>query len=74
MILKKNGGGDEGTWKLRCCESVLGQGLLSLICLLGGGVQMGLDEGWVGRPQFRIKGSDAVIINIRKKKMLTGSR
>ena len=39
-----------------------------------GGVQMGLDEGWVGRPQFRIKGSDAVIINIRKKKMLTGSR
>lgn len=41
---------------------------------LGGGVQMGLDEGWVGRPQFRIKGSDAVVINIRKKKMLTGSR
>lgn len=36
--------------------------------------QMGLDEGWIGRPQSRMKGSDAVIIKIRKKKMLTDSR
>lgn len=42
--------------------------------VVGGGWQMGLDEGWVGRPQFRIKGSDAVSISIRKKKGLTGSR
>lgn len=51
-----------------------GHCLSSFVSFQGGGGQMGLDEGWVGRPRFRIKGWDAASISIGKKKMLTGSR
>lgn len=54
--------------------SWVGDCLSSFVSFQGGGGQMGLDPGWLGRPPFTIKGSDAVMIHIRKKEMLTGPR